>query len=141
MNAQELMAKAVQAAASAQVLLDVGDADGACNRAYYAMFSAARAALSVRGLDVGKTHKGVLNAFSEHFVRGGPLPKKLGRLLKHAEAFRYVADYEGVVVELSDARQMVEQAATFVAAMRSEFMLSGPGKDDEQNYAGPDCPG
>ena len=31
MKAQDLMAKAVQAAASAKVLLDTGDADGACN--------------------------------------------------------------------------------------------------------------
>lgn len=46
MKAQELLAKAVRAAASAQVLLDIGDLDGACNRAYYAMYDAARAALS-----------------------------------------------------------------------------------------------
>lgn len=43
MKAQDLLAKALQAAASAKVLLDTGDADGACNRAYYAMFDAARA--------------------------------------------------------------------------------------------------
>ena len=35
----------VQAATSAKVLLDTGDMDGACNRAYYAMFDAACAAL------------------------------------------------------------------------------------------------
>ncbi|WP_424219798.1 HEPN domain-containing protein [Azovibrio sp.] len=39
-KAQDLMAKAAQAAASAKVLLDTGDTDGACNRAYYAMFEA-----------------------------------------------------------------------------------------------------
>lgn len=39
------MVKAAQAVASAKVLLATGDADGACNRAYYAMFDAARAAL------------------------------------------------------------------------------------------------
>ncbi len=54
MNAQDLLAKAIQAAvpqglpsvASAKVLLDTGDEDGACNRAYYAMYDAARAAVS-----------------------------------------------------------------------------------------------
>lgn len=44
------MAKAMQAAASAKVLLDAGDTDGACNRAYYAMFDAARAALLASGV-------------------------------------------------------------------------------------------
>jgi uncharacterized protein (UPF0332 family) len=32
--ARELMAKARRAAVSAKLLLDAGDADGACNRAY-----------------------------------------------------------------------------------------------------------
>lgn len=40
MKSKDLMAKAVQASASAKVLLGTGDADGACNRAYYAMFDA-----------------------------------------------------------------------------------------------------
>lgn len=120
------MAKADRACSSARVLLDVGDADGACNRAYYAMFDAARAALLASSApvkpDIGKTHKGVLNAFSEHLVKDGPLPREMGRFLKHAETFRYVADYQGGSVETSDAREMVEQAETFVAAMRAEFM-------------------
>jgi len=122
-KAQDLMAKAVQAATSAKVLLDTGDGDGASNRAYYAMFDAARAALLVSGFDVGKTHRGVLNAFSERLVKNGSVPQEMGRLLKRAETFRYVADYEGNPVELSDAREMVEQAETFVASMRAELML------------------
>lgn len=42
---EALMAKADRACASARALLVLGDVDGACNRAYYAMFDAARAAL------------------------------------------------------------------------------------------------
>ncbi len=122
MNAQDLMAKAVQASVSARLLLNTGDADGACNRAYYAMFDAARAALLVVGHEVGKTHKGVLNAFSDRLVKNGLLPKETGRLLKHAETFRYMADYEGDPVELSDAQNMVEQAENFVAAIRGNFL-------------------
>lgn len=72
------MTKALQAAASAKVLLDTGDADGACNRAYYAIFDAARAALRASGHDVGKTHKGVLNAFSDRLVKMGLSPRKWG---------------------------------------------------------------
>lgn len=122
MNAKDLMAKALQALASAKVLLETGDADGACNRAYYAIFDAARAALLEFGHEVGKTHKGVLNAFSDHLVKNGRLPKEMGRLLKQAETRRYVADYEGSPVEISDAREMLEQAGAFVAAIRSELI-------------------
>ena len=52
MNASDLMSKANQAVASAKLPLDAGDADGACNRAYYAMFDAARAALLASGSPV-----------------------------------------------------------------------------------------
>ena len=47
-----LMAKADRACSSARTLLDLGDVDGACNRAYYAMFDAARAALLASGSSV-----------------------------------------------------------------------------------------
>lgn len=129
MEAEDLMAKAVQAAASARVLLETGDADGACNRAYYAMFDAARAALLARGCSVGKTHRGILNAFSDRLVKDGPLPKEVGRLLKRAETIRYVADYQGDPVGLADAREMVEQADAFVAAVGAELDLPYTGGD------------
>ncbi len=116
-----LIAKAVQALASAKVLVDTGDADGACNRAYYAMFDAARAALQASGFDVVncKTHKGVLNAFSDHLVKNGPVPKDIGRLLKQAETRRYVADYEGDTITISDAYNAAREAEIFVMGMRS----------------------
>ena len=52
MTPHELIGKAMQAAASARLLLASGDADGACNRAYYAMFDAARAAILASGASV-----------------------------------------------------------------------------------------
>jgi len=62
------MGKASRALASAALLLDAGDVDGACNRAYYAMFDAARAALIWSGAPVdptvAKTHSGLISAFS-----------------------------------------------------------------------------
>ena len=57
---QELLVKADRALASAKLLLDSGDVDGACNRAYYPMFDAARAALlSIEApvpAEVARTH-------------------------------------------------------------------------------------
>ena len=126
MRAADLMAKAVQAVASARLLLNSGDADGACNRAYYAMFDAARAALLSSGHEVGRTHKGVLIAFSDRLVKAGRLPKETGRLLKQAEARRYVADYEAEPVQLGDADDSVAQAETFVTTIQGEFLPAQP---------------
>ena len=78
MNAHDLIAKASRAVASAKLLLDAGDVDGACNRAYYAMFDAARAALIRSGApvvpDVANTHGGLISAFSLHLVKTGRVP-------------------------------------------------------------------
>ncbi len=72
--------------------------------------------------DIGKTHRGLINAFSEHLIKNGPISKEMGRLLKRAEEIRLVADYTGELIELSDAHEIVGQAEIFVSAMRNAFM-------------------
>ena len=118
--------KAVRACGSAQALLDLGDVDGACNRAYYAMFDAARAGLLVSGApvppEIGKTHRGLIGVFSLHLVKHGPISRELGRMLKRAEEIRIVADYKASAVELADARNMVAEAHRFVAAISAQFL-------------------
>jgi len=97
LNAQDLLAKAIRAAASAKVLLDLGDADGACNRAYYAMYDAARAALLASGApvepEIAKTHTGLISAFSLHMVKTSRVPVELGKAFNRAEELRLMADY------------------------------------------------
>ena len=79
---------------------------------------------------LARPHSGLIQAFSEHLIKNGPVSKDLGRLFKRAEEIRLVADYKGDSVELSDAREMVEQAETFVTAMRVGFM---PDEQSEDN--------
>lgn len=126
MNAQALMAKAIQASVSAKVLLDTGDGDGACNRAYYAMFDAARAALLASGApvepEVAKTHSGLISAFSLHLVKTGRVPIELGKSINKVEDLRLIADYKGDQISQEDAAWAVAQAQTFVQAMRVTFI-------------------
>lgn len=126
MNAQELLAKAVQAAKSAKLLLDAGDADGACNRAYYAMFDAARAALLASGASVpaemAKTHSGLISAFSLHLVKTGRVPIEHGKALNKAEELRLIADYKGDPVEIEAASWVVSEAHSFVQVMQNTFI-------------------
>ena len=129
-----LMAKASRACVSARLLLDAGDVDGACNRAYYAMFDAARAALLAANVpvpaNIGRTHGGLIAAFGLHLVKNGPVSNELGRALNRAEEIRLVADYKGESVEPRDAREMVEQAEMFMRAMRATFMPDLPAADE-----------
>ena len=126
MNAQELMVKAHRALASARKLLDDNDGDGACNRAYYAMFDAARAALIASKApvppEIAKTHSGLIAAFSLHLVKPNLFPVELGRSLNKAEDLRLVADYKGDSISAEEAQWAVQQADAFVDAVGQRFM-------------------
>jgi uncharacterized protein (UPF0332 family) len=126
LNAQELMAKAVRAAESARILLDTGDKEGACDRAYYAMFNAARAALLASGApveaDIARTHSGLISAFSLHLVKTGRVPVEYGRSLNRVEELRLIADYKGDPIEQDHAASAVSQAHAFVQTMQTMFM-------------------
>lgn len=126
MSADHLMGKAERALASARLLLDAGDTDGACNRAYYAMFDAARAAILASGApveaEVARTHNGLITAFSLHLVKTGRVSFDLGRALNRAEEIRLIADYQGTQVSRAHAKTLVTQAGVFVQAMQEAFL-------------------
>jgi uncharacterized protein (UPF0332 family) len=120
------MTKAQRALASAHTLLEDGDGDGACNRAYYAMFDAARAALIAAKApvppEIAKTHSGLIAAFSLHLVKTDLFPKELGRSFNKAEDLRLVADYKGDPISLEDAQWTVQQAQAFVEQVKTRFI-------------------
>lgn len=67
------MAKVLYAAKSASLLLDTGDLDGACNRAYYAMFDAARAALITADIqpagEAPRSHSGLVSVLIQNCLK------------------------------------------------------------------------
>jgi uncharacterized protein (UPF0332 family) len=119
---EELFHKASVAVVSSELLLKSGDFDGACNRAYYAMFDAARAVSLVTGVvdDLAsiKTHNGLISAFSLHLVKTGLVSVELGKAINKVEVLRLLADYKGDEVELDKAQWALKQAQEFVEAMR-----------------------
>ena len=124
---EDLMIKAKRAFASSQLLLAEKDADGACNRAYYAMFDASRAALIVSGFEeiaiTTKTHSGLISVFSLHLVKTGSLPKELGRSLNKVEDIRLMADYLGTAVDFERAAWALQQAEIFIQTI-DKYILS-----------------
>lgn len=82
---------------------------------HYAMFDAARAALLASDApvapDIGRTHSGLIGAFSNHLVKNGPVSKEMGRLLNRAQ-------------------EMVAQAEAFIAALRAEFLSDDSCQDE-----------
>ena len=119
--------KADTALSTARLLLKTGDTDGACNRAYYAMFDMAHAALHAAGVEMPdrpiKSHNGLIGLFGQHLVRHKHLDAEHGVAFNKVQNFRHVADYEGGSVSSEDAAWAVERAEAFVAAIKEKFSL------------------
>ena len=119
---KKIMDKAGQALASARILLNAGDSDGATNRAYYAMFDATIAALAWAGIGTAqnrhKTHGGLIGSFGLHLVQTGRLPIELGRSLNRVQELRLTGDYLAEPVPLEKARWAVQEADTFVTGIQ-----------------------
>lgn len=126
LTAENFIAKAGRALEEARVLLNANGFEGACNRAYYAMFDAAHAALLAADITVPeaapKTHRSVIASFGLHLVKAGMFAPELGSALNKVERLRKLADYTGEVVAEEDARWAVSQAGEFVSKVR-EYMF------------------
>ena len=118
----ELIDKGARAIASAKLLLAAGDTDGATNRAYYAMYDAALAALAwvSDGADeiVARTHGGLIAQFGHQLVRSGRLNPELGRSLNRVQELRLTADYIPAPVPADKAEWAIGEAEAFVTAIR-----------------------
>lgn len=123
MNEQtrKLLEKAARAVGAAETLLREGDVNFAAERAYYAMFYAAEALLTEKGLAFRK-HGGVHSGSAEHFVKTGLFEPKFHRWLLDAFDQRLQGDY-GVEVLLSpdNVMRVIARAREFLQAAR-QFM-------------------
>jgi uncharacterized protein (UPF0332 family) len=62
---------------TAKLAKEAGDLRSAADRAYYAMYHAAVAALYEKGI-VTKTHKGLHHQFNKEYIKEGLIDKELG---------------------------------------------------------------
>lgn len=129
----DFMSKAENALASANLPRDAGDTDGATNRAYYAMFDAASAALAWAGAGTTpnhhRTHSGLIGSFGLHLVRTGQLAAEFGRSLNRVRELRFTGDYLAEPVPLENARWAVQEADAFVVAVRQLLTTEPSGSE------------
>ena len=113
----------MRALSGARLLLASGDGEGACSRAYYAMFNAAHAALLALHPDqpVAKTHSGLIAAFGQRLIREGHFGAELGRTLNQVQQLRMLADYIDEPPALEDVAWAVEQAEAFVSDIKAKL--------------------
>ncbi|MEK6791296.1 MAG: HEPN domain-containing protein [Deltaproteobacteria bacterium] len=96
-------------------LLENGDYKDSVSRAYYAIFTAARALLATKQLDSSK-HSGVIALFNQHFVKTGIVDKEASKLIEKAKLYREQADYgDFFVVSEDEAKMQIRSAREFIA--------------------------
>jgi len=118
------LSKARERLRAAKLLFDNGDYADSVNRSYYAVFTAARALLALKGLD-SKKHSGVISLFSQHFVKTGVIGKEAGGTLLTSKSFREDADYADYVEitaevagkELEKAGELVDEVERKLAEL------------------------
>ena len=101
----------------AQVLYKNGSYESSINRAYYAVLSAAKALLILRGIDP-ETHEGVKTMISREFVKNGLLPKEYSEYFRNLQSRRLDSDY-GDFIDLGkeEAEDSLTRARQFVDKM------------------------
>lgn len=122
MNPDIWLAKAKRNLKTARLNLDDGDPDSACNRAYYSMFSAARAALLLVDQPeraMGKTHNWMIASFSEFLDKSGKIASEQGRNFSLESNRRMLSDYEGNALNDDDARTAIAHAESFLVAIHA----------------------
>lgn len=115
-RSKELLARAREGIASAQLQLSGGHAATAVSTAYYAMLYAARAALSERDRNA-RSHAGTWGLFREEFIVTGQFDADLAQEAQRAQSRREASDYAAETFELVEAQQLVATAERFVAAV------------------------
>ncbi|MBI2459825.1 MAG: HEPN domain-containing protein [Parcubacteria group bacterium] len=92
-QASLLIKNAKERIKSSKILLENKLYNDAISRAYYAFFDAASSLLVTKGL-MAKTHAGIINLFSLHFIKTKDVPVKYIKYFRQAKTAREEADYE-----------------------------------------------
>jgi uncharacterized protein (UPF0332 family) len=110
--------KAQEDLATAQEMLQLAHWRGAINRAYYAVFHIASAALLWLDIERSK-HSGVQAAFNQFLVKPGVIEDEYSQIYKEARDWREEQDYRDLVRPLDQATtdQIVHGAVRFVARL------------------------
>ena len=110
--------KAEERLEAAKYLLDGGYHEDAVSRAYYSMYYAAKAILTLKNIEP-KTHEGVLSMFGLHVIKESDVEGYYGKALRFAKEEREKSDYDALAeVNKEEAETIVEDAENFLVRIK-----------------------
>jgi len=117
------LTKAKRNLQAAQLLFDHQMYDESANRAYYAVFQAALAAVSTVGMQVeGMSHEAVQSTFNNEFIHRRKIyPGHLKSYLSELLGIRNSADYKAKFTSKKVALKQLKKAEEFVEKVKQEM--------------------
>ncbi|MEM9487445.1 MAG: HEPN domain-containing protein [Cyanobacteria bacterium P01_F01_bin.116] len=120
----QLFALADEDLETARLLLDNVRYRACISRAYYAMYYGTQALLNTKEI-ANRTHKGMIQQFSLHFVKPGDFSAEMSKQLGDMYDLRQLSDYEAdVAINQEQAEQALVIAVEFVGQVKG-YLESG----------------
>ena len=111
---QSLLNRVEKYITSGELLLGNKDYESCVSRIYYAMFYAVQAVLLTKNLSFS-SHKGVISAFGQHFVKKDIFSKEMSKVLNLAFEKRMLGDYSYTfLISKEEAEELLKQGKSFV---------------------------
>lgn len=109
--------QAQRSLASAKLLINAGDFEGAANRTYYAVFHGMRSILALDEKDFSK-HSGVISYFRREYIKTGKFPVEASVIIGEAFNIRSDSDYDD---EYDIAEEEIKELAGSVEKLLDWF--------------------
>ena len=110
---------------TAQKLILEEDYESSVSRSYYSMFYCAEAILLTKGLSFS-SHKGVIAALGEHFIKTGILPREMSKEITRAFEKRQLGDYEyEFVISKEEAEEILISGNVFLGKIKKYLKEEG----------------
>ena len=111
---QSLLNRVEKYIKSGELLLENKDYESCVSRIYYAMFYAVQAVLLTKNLSFS-SHKGVISAFGQHFVKKDIFSKEMSKVLNLAFEKRMLGDYSHTfLISKEEAEELLKHGKSFI---------------------------
>lgn len=115
---EKYLERAYESLESAKILFENGKYNASISQAYYAMFYASKALLSLKKI-YPKTHRGVISELGLKFVNEGYLEELYGRILAKGMQLRERVDYDVYYrASREEAEETINEAEMFVERIK-----------------------
>ena len=126
---QVRLAHAEECLSAAKNLRENGNYKSAANRAYYTVFHAMRAVLSLNEIDM-KRHSGVISEFRRLYIKTGIFQSELSQMISSLFEIRSDSDYDDFfVISKNEVDEQIKNAELFLTSVRT-YLGEADGKHE-----------